>query len=233
MNRPPITGAAELGKSLLTSSVQDVLSSILSDASIGVAITDETGRWLTANAAFCNLLGYALEELKQLDFAAITHPDDRHLNVQLKKDVLNRRAGTTIFEKRYIRKDGQTVWVRLNLIVLRADPTSAAVRFLSLAEDISSAKAAEEALRQRELRFRSLIENALDMIAVIHTDGTFVYLSPSVVKVLGYTPGEIEGHPVSQYVHPDDAATGASRYKLIRPRRPPGSATGRPGGTIR
>ena len=209
MNHPPITGEAELGKSLMASSVLDVVSSILSDASIGAAITDQSGRWLTANAAFCNLVGYTLEELKQLDFASLTHPEDRGLNVQLHKDMLNRRAGTTIFEKRYIRKDGQMVWVRLNVIVLRADPASAAVRFLSLAEDISSTKAAEEVLRQRELRFRSLIENALDMIAVIHTDGTYVYLSPSVEKVLGYTPDQIVGQPVSRYVHPDDASTVA------------------------
>jgi PAS domain S-box-containing protein len=204
MNRPPITGEAELGKSLLASSIQDVLSSILSDTSIGAAITDERGRWLTANAAYCNLLGYTLEEMKQVDFASLTHPEDRGLSIQWKTDMLNRRVGTTIFEKRYVRKDGQVVWARLNVIVLRADPVSTTVRFLTLAEDISSTKAAQEALRQRELRFRSLIENGLDMIAVIHTDGTFVYLSPSVEKVLGYMPGEIEGQPVSRYVYPDD-----------------------------
>jgi PAS domain S-box-containing protein len=207
IRRPTITGEAELGKSLLESSLQDVVSSILSDASIGVAITDERGCWLTANAAYCNLLGYTLEEMKRLDFARLTHPEDRSLSVQWKTDMLDRRAGTTIFEKRYIRKDGRTVWVRLNVIVLRADTGPSQVRFLTLAEDISSTKAAEEALQQRELRFRSLIENALDMIAVIHTDGTFVYLSPSVDKVLGYTPGDIEGQPVSRYVHPEDAAT--------------------------
>ncbi len=207
MDRLPITGEAELGKFLQASSVQEVISSILSDASIGAAITDESGRWLTANAAYCNLLGYTLDELKQLDFPSITHPDDIGQNVQLKKDVLNHRAGTSTFEKRYIRKDGRVVWVRLNLIVLRADPFSTAVRFLSLSEDISSTKAAEEALQQRELRFRSLIENGLDMIAVISTDGTFIYLSPSIQKVLGYAPADVEGHPVSRYVHPDDAST--------------------------
>jgi PAS domain S-box-containing protein len=207
MNGLTITGEAELGKSLLASSLQEVVSTILSDTSIGAAITDETGRWLTANAAYCNLLGYSLEEMRQVDFACLTHPDDRGLSVQWKTDMLNHRAGTTIFEKRYIRKDGRVVWARLNVIVLRADPASEAVRFLTLAEDISSTKAAEEVLRQRELRFRSLIENALDMIAVIHTDGRFVYLSPSVEKVLGYRPGEMEGQPVNQYVHPEDIQT--------------------------
>jgi PAS domain-containing protein len=73
---PPITGEAELGKSLLASSVQEVVSSILSDASIGASITDESGRRLTANGAFCNLLAYSLKELKQLDLPAVTHPDD-------------------------------------------------------------------------------------------------------------------------------------------------------------
>ena len=208
MRHPPsITGESALGESLLASSLQDVVSTILSEASIGAAITDERGRWLTANSAFCNLLGYTLEELKQVDFASLTHPEDRTVSVQWKMDMLNRRAGATIFEKRYIRKDGRVIWVRLNVIVLRADSNSPAVRFLSLAEDISSTKAAQEALSQSELRFRSLIENALDMIAIIETSGKFVYLSPSVEKVLGYTPAEMVGQSISRYVHPDDADT--------------------------
>jgi len=205
MSRQPIiTGEAELGESLLASSVQDIVSTILCDASIGVAITDETGRWLTANAAFCELLGYTLEEMKEVDFASLTHPDDRKLSVQWKTDMLGRRAGTTVFEKRYIRKDGRIVWVRLNVIVLR---TGNIFRFLSLAEDISSTKSAEEALRQSELRFRSLIENALDITAVVRTDGTFIYLSPSVEKVLGVAPHRIQGKRISRFVHSDDAET--------------------------
>lgn len=63
---------------------------------------------------------------------------------------------------------------------------------------------ASAALRQSEEHFRSLIENALDIIAVLNVDGTFRYASPSV-KVLGYRPEELISKSLLGFVAPDDA----------------------------
>ena len=55
-----------------------------------------------------------------------------------------------------------------------------------------------------ERRFHALAENALDIVMVTDPDGTISYLSPSVERVLGYTPGEMLGTNTAEYVHPDD-----------------------------
>jgi len=63
---------------------------------------------------------------------------------------------------------------------------------------------AKQALRQSEERFRALIENSMDVIAVVGSDGTISYESPSVEQVLGYKPEELIGKNMLEFIHPDD-----------------------------
>lgn len=68
----------------------------------------------------------------------------------------------------------------------------------------SAQLARAEALRQSEERFRSLVQNASDVIAIITADGTLNYLSPSFKRILGYEPEAWLGKKVLELVHPDD-----------------------------
>jgi PAS domain S-box-containing protein len=65
-------------------------------------------------------------------------------------------------------------------------------------------KRAEQALQKREEHFRSLIENALDIISIVGRDGVVRFASPSVLRVLGYEPHQLVGQRVFDYIHPDD-----------------------------
>lgn len=65
---------------------------------------------------------------------------------------------------------------------------------------------AEQAVRQNEERFRALIENALDIITVVGTDGIIHYASPSINRVLGYKPEELVGENIFEYIHSEDIA---------------------------
>ena len=65
---------------------------------------------------------------------------------------------------------------------------------------------AEASLHRSEERFRSLIENALDLIAVLDRDGLVLYISPASKRVLGYTPDELAGHDIAAWLHPEDDA---------------------------
>lgn len=67
-------------------------------------------------------------------------------------------------------------------------------------------KRIEEALQQREEHFRSLIENALDVITILSKEGVIRYESPAVARVLGYEPENLEGQRIAPYVHPDDTS---------------------------
>ena len=76
--------------------------------------------------------------------------------------------------------------------------------FVSLAIEASERRRAEQASRRSEKRFRSLIENALDAVEIVDKNGTIVYSSPSLERVMGYTPEEVLGKRAAEYVHPDD-----------------------------
>lgn len=72
------------------------------------------------------------------------------------------------------------------------------------ARDITERKRSEEALARSEKYFRSLIENALDIITILNEDGTIRYESPSVAKVLGYMPDELLGRSIFEFSHPGE-----------------------------
>ena len=76
---------------------------------------------------------------------------------------------------------------------------------LSLALEMRERKRAEEALQQSQQRFQALIENALDIITILNSDGTVRYESPSIKRILGYEPDELIDQNVFDYIHPDDS----------------------------
>lgn len=75
--------------------------------------------------------------------------------------------------------------------------------------DVSSRKAAEEALRRSEARFRALIQYSTDIIVMVDADGTLRYGSPAALLVLGYEPEALLGTSALALVHPDDLDVAA------------------------
>jgi PAS domain S-box-containing protein len=90
---------------------------------------------------------------------------------------------------------------------LRPDTLGRAVRYAI------ERRRAQEALARTSEGFRSLIENALDVITVVRIDGTIVYESPSVRQVLGYRPEELTGCSVFDFLHPDDVPAVAALFR--------------------
>jgi PAS domain S-box-containing protein len=93
--------------------------------------------------------------------------------------------------------------------IVERQRTEAALRQTNIAiqRDVAARRLAEQALRQSEERFRSLIENALDIIMILDQDGTIRYVSPSFESVLGYSVTEPIGAKLLDWIHPDDIAS--------------------------
>jgi PAS domain S-box-containing protein len=95
--------------------------------------------------------------------------------------------------------------------VLIRDGEGAPDYWLGVKLDVGDRQAAEAALRASEARFRSLIANATDLIAILDADGTVRYQSPPIARILGYGAEELVGRNAFDLVHPDDrAATWAA-----------------------
>ena len=116
-------------------------------SAIGMALVAPEGNWLQVNRSLCQILGYPAEELKRLTFQQITHPDDLALDLQHVNQLLEGEIDTYTFEKRYFRKDGEIVWARLTVSLVR-DGDTAPLYFIAQIIDISELKKSEQVNRR-------------------------------------------------------------------------------------
>lgn len=132
----------------------------------------------------------------------IIHPEDKK---SFDSSVWESKASLQPCDRQYriVLKSGEIKWVQDSARFSRKENGDVIVDGVAL--DISGRKQAEEALRQSEQRFRSLIENATDITVILDADGIFRYISPSVKRILGYAPQRAIGHSALAMVHPDDA----------------------------
>jgi len=110
-------------------------------APIGMALVAPDGRWLSVNPALCRITGYAEDELLARTFADITHPDDLDADSALAARVLAGEVDTYELDKRYVRRTGEVVWVRLSVSIVRQP---AAPYFIAQIQDITGARTADE-----------------------------------------------------------------------------------------
>ncbi len=91
--------------------------------------------------------------------------------------------------------------------------------------NITGRKKTEDALIESEVRFRSLIQNASDMIRIVDREGKIIYESPSIEKIMGYPAGENIGKDPLSYIHPDDIERVKSDLQEVYDRKNPGTPT--------
>lgn len=127
--------------------------STFEDAPVGVAHLDQEGRWLRVNQKLCDITGYAADELLSRSCLSITHPDDLDGELRGMQRLLSGRIGIFDREKRYLRKNGEFVWVHQRSSLFRATDGRPA-HFIAVTTDISDRKAAEEEL----LRLNEVLE---------------------------------------------------------------------------
>ncbi len=101
------------------------------------------------------------------------------------------------------RLDGAVIWVRFTVRAVRGE-AGEILHYEGALEDVTDRRRAEEALRASEERFRSLVQNASDLISILDADGTVRYESPSHGRVLGLEPEAHAGRSLLDLVHPED-----------------------------
>jgi PAS domain S-box-containing protein len=114
-------------------------------AAVGIGHTTTDGRWLRINQRLCDIVGYSREELLYHSFLDITHPDDVSIDLALTRRLLANEIKTISREKRYVHKNGSTVWVDLT-VSLVWDPSGDPKYFIAVVQDITERKRLEEEL---------------------------------------------------------------------------------------
>jgi PAS domain S-box-containing protein len=122
---------------------------IYDQAPTGIAIIDSySGQFLDINMRYCDILGYSEEEMLAQNFQEITYPDDLQLDLDNMKRLLSGEIQTFQMVKRYIRKDGEIIWVALTCVPLWLEANEQRAH-IAIVEDITQRKQNEEQIAEQ------------------------------------------------------------------------------------
>ncbi len=171
---------------------------------IGMALISPEGKWKRVNKSLCQILGYTESEMKNLNIGDITHPDDLQGSLTILHDLAAGEIEEVKYEKRYIHKNGNPVWVVIAATMLY-DSAGKALHYVSQIEDITKRKEIENDLVLSEKKYRTIFENVQDVFYQTSQEGIVTEISPSIAQHSGYTRSEIIGMPVDNfYYYPQD-----------------------------
>ena len=183
---------------------EELSKAVVANAPIGIATSDKSRNFLTANEAFCKILGYSETELRKLTFKELTHPDE--LARSFKNITMLERGEIPSFvdQKRYIRKDGTTIIGRVIINAIR-NSNGKPVLFVVELEDITKHKQLEDDLRSSEERFRAISTSAMDGIVLSDAEDHILYWNPAAEKTFGFSSEQALGKKLSELVIPPQA----------------------------
>ena len=195
--------------------------SVFDIASVGIALVAPDGGWISVNKALCDVVGYSEEELWRLTFQQITHPDDVAADLALLRAMERGELDQYQLEKRYIRRDGSTVWINLDVSPKR-NADGQVEYYVSVIKDIDAQKTAQAALtalnlelerrvetrtaelRAREAEIRSVVENAYDAYISLDEQGLVTAWNRQAEDTFGWPREEALGRSLDDLIIPEE-----------------------------
>lgn len=172
----------------------------------GIIISNPEGKVIHANQAACKMLGYSIDELKELTGTEIVDQSDLKAHLAIQK---RQTTGHVLAELKFKRKDNSTFPVEASSHIFTSSEGKELVCVIF--RDITDKQRIREGLDQAlemisasERRFRGLIQNLSDVIILMDKNWKVLYASPSMEKVTGYTLEERLGTSGLDWIHPDD-----------------------------
>ncbi|MDP3472542.1 MAG: PAS domain-containing protein [Algoriphagus sp.] len=176
-----------------------------------------TSDLLIYSRGWAEMIGYTLEELGTINRETrnqFVHPEDLTSSNDILYHYLNSQKGLYECEVRMRHKKGHWVWILDRGQIMNWDEAGKPLTMFGTHTDITAQVTASEQLYLREKRFKKLIENSDDAIAIIGLDGSPSYVSGSIERVLGYTEAEALNLNLNSLVHPDDLEEMGKRMKI-------------------
>ena len=186
--------------------------------SIGMALQDPMGNWLEVNPAFCDLLGYARNDLIGLSSMELTHSDDIERSLQQLKRLKRGELNSFRFDKRYIHSKGHEVWVRLDVSLVRDDQNQPDF-IITQAQDITVQRQIRNALADSEARLEAIIRSMGEGVMVFDLDGQLVMSNDRAAEIFGFSADEmVESSQLDERwhaSHPDGRRVKVEEYPAI------------------
>jgi len=174
------------------------------NASVGITLVSLDGTYLEVNEAFARVLGYRPEDLIGKSVVDFTHPNDLGRRSDFLSELISGRISSGEQERRLIHRNGSAVWTLIGASVQR-DPDGKPMYFISLVQDITERKLADQKLRETERKYRELAESLPQVIFEVDLNGHLNYVNQTGLKLFGYTPEDIaNGFNVLDVFIPED-----------------------------
>jgi PAS domain S-box-containing protein len=165
-----------------------VLRAVFRHSPNGISVSALGGRWLMISDAYCRLVGYERTEVEELSFHAVTHPDDVAVDIAFVAAALAGRGDSLEREKRYVRKNGSTVWARTYVELIRND-LGEPIYFLSHVQDATEHRADQDRLGDSARTLRSMIDNNPALISVKNRDQRYTMVNREFERFFDLPPG--------------------------------------------
>lgn len=163
-----------------------------SQGPVGMSMADPaTGRFIAANPALCNMLGYSEEEMLSLTIADITHPEHREHDLAEMQRLARSEIDLFETEKRYLRADGGEMWGAVSVSMIR-DTTGAPTYALARVQDLTTRRSAEA-----DAHFKAtVLEHVDSAVVVTDVEGRITYWNPAAQRLYRWEPDEVIGRRV-------------------------------------
>ena len=205
---------------------RDLAQQYLDVAGVMITVIDREGKIILINKKGCEILGYREQDILGRNWFDTCLPDgirsDRRSAFE--KILTGEISPFEYYESPVVTRSGTQRVIAFHTSVL-GDPSSQVTGFMFSGEDITEQKQLEAALKESEMRFRTLIQNSSDMIRIIDRDGRVAYSSPSTLRITGYDPQELRGKDPLDYIHPEDRESVQSALTEVWSRTNPGTPT--------
>lgn len=185
------------------------------NARTGKAIGNADGKWLRVNQSLCRMLGYEEEELLELGWLAVTHPDDRTESNNRASGLLDSAASSYTHSKRYVSKDGRTVHTLVDISLIKDDTDGTPLFYISEVQDLTEMVGLEAAVQHSEARAQALIETARDAIFELDGNGVIRSCNPSATAMTTLTATELIGSPIAE-LFVDETGAAIDWQRLLR-----------------
>ena len=162
---------------------------VIEQAEAGIVIRDMTGRWLYANQAVRNLLGYSEAELVNQSGRDLTAPDDRSNAAEFNQKIQSGEIDTYTREKYYIHKNGTHIPVEVTITTIR-DDAGKPVLLATVLKDMTERRQAEAAVRASEALLRAAFDQAAIGMAVRDLEGNWLRVNQTFCDMVGYSRAE-------------------------------------------
>ncbi len=179
------------------------MAAIFLQSAVGVAQLDLDGRFIQTNQRFSEICGYSQEELRQMSFHDITHDDDRHAGFMLREKLTRKEILSFTSEKKYIHKQGHTVWVNRSISAIYNE-NGEALFFIAIVEDISEKHKAFELLKASEETLRRVMEDQEEFLIRWKPDGTLTFANRAYCEYYQINAAEALTHNLFDTLHPKE-----------------------------